>query len=61
MFGLITVGEYVERFQPDIAATLWAWAGTSPGSGLRVVVSLSFGEWKRLMETPYYKERDWKK
>lgn len=61
MFGLISIGDYIGYFQPDIAATLWAWAKTSPGPGVRVVVSLSFEEWKRLMETPYYKERDWKK
>lgn len=58
MFELISVGEYLDYFQPKVAATLWAWASTAPGPGLRVAVSLSFEEWKRIMETPYYRERD---
>lgn len=52
MFGLISVAEYIEHFQPDVAAALWAWAGTSPGPGLRVVLSLSFTQWKKIMEEP---------
>lgn len=52
VLGLISVGEYIEYFQPDVAATLWAWAGTAPGPGLRAVVSLSFREWDRIMREP---------
>lgn len=52
MFGLITVGEYVEYYQPHVAAALWARAGVVPSPGLRAVVSLSFGEWKAIMEEP---------
>ncbi|MGB9886739.1 MAG: hypothetical protein ACPLRW_07075 [Moorellales bacterium] len=50
MFGLISVGDYVAYFQPAVAARLWAWAGTSPG--IRPVLSLSFGEWRAIMQEP---------
>lgn len=52
MFGLISIGEYVEYYQPAVAAALWARAGMSPGPGMRAVMSLSFGEWRAIMEEP---------
>lgn len=54
MLGIISVGEYLEYFQPEVAAQLWAWAGGRH----QKLFDLSFEEWKRLMETPYYKEHD---
>lgn len=52
MDAIITFGEYVEFCQPEVAAQLWARAKTSPGPGLRAVVSLSFEEWDRIMREP---------
>ncbi len=52
ILGLTTIGEYIEYFQPDVAAVLWGMAGQAPGVGMRVVLSLSFREWDRLMREP---------
>lgn len=47
MDAIITIGEYVEYYQPDVAAVLWGQAKVLP---LRAVLDLPFMVWKAVME-----------
>lgn len=47
MEAIITIGEYVGYYQPDVAAALWGQGKTLP---LRAVLDLPFAVWKAVME-----------
>lgn len=53
----VRFAELVAYKQPDVAAILWAWAGTDPDSGrecpgVRIELNLSFEDLKQTMEEP---------